>query len=184
MLGNSNWVSSSTQKKQKTSSYLRLIRRWWVQHGARNLSGKKNKTSVVPSWVERAHLSTRRIQRTTHPVVVVHTKRVKRRKSIHTLWIQLKCVSPQMTVIRRETKTEKGPVFICVRRRQPSLSLHCLSLTLDEHTAIKVNHDLFDSLRQWVVCFSARPIHTCTMSFFRLEYGFTEARKSPFWCRI
>lgn len=59
----------------------------------------------------------------------------------------------------------------------------CLS-RFDEHTAIKVNHDLFDSLRQWVTCFSVRPIHTCTMSFFRLEYGFTAARKSHFWCRI
>lgn len=49
-----------------------------VQRGAWNLSGK-NKTSVVLSWVERAHLSTRRIQGTSHPVVAVHTKRAKRR---------------------------------------------------------------------------------------------------------
>lgn len=49
-----------------------------VQRGAWNLSGT-NKTSVVLSCVERAHLSTRHIQRTSHPVVAVHTKRVERR---------------------------------------------------------------------------------------------------------
>lgn len=51
-----------------------------VRGRAWNLSGKR-KTIVVLGWAERANLSTLGIQRTSHPVVAVHTKRVGRRKA-------------------------------------------------------------------------------------------------------
>lgn len=57
-------------------------------------------------WAQRAHLLKSRFQRTSHPVAV-HTKaseRGKKKKSIHALWIYLKCVSPQMTVGTKRRK--------------------------------------------------------------------------------
>lgn len=59
-----SWITSPIGGYQATQRMMR------VQPGACNLSSK-NKTSVVLSWVERAHLSTRCIQRTNHPVIAV-----------------------------------------------------------------------------------------------------------------
>lgn len=44
-----------------------------------SLSGK-NQTSVALSSAERAHLSKRRVQRRSHPIIAVHKERVKGRK--------------------------------------------------------------------------------------------------------
>lgn len=116
----------------KNVCYLRLIKQALKEWRASNVepgisqAKKQNMCRAKLSWK-------------SPPVDTLHSenksssccrsyKASEEKKSIHTLWMQLKCVSPQMTVIGKN-KTEKGRVLIHFRRCQSPLSLHCLSLT-------------------------------------------------------
>lgn len=113
-----------------------------VQRGAWKLPGK-NKTSAALSWVERAHLSTRSIQRQVIQLLRFIQPR-EEKKSIHTPWMLLKCVSLQLTVIWMNNR-EKGCVLIHFRP--------CQSL----FTPLLVPHSLRDThVKQgepWLVWF-------------------------------
>lgn len=98
---------------------------------------EKKEASVVLSWIERAHLSKRCVQRTSHPIIAVHKARFKG-GGIHSFTLNTVevCFSADECHLTGQNR-ESLCVLLWI------LTAPCALM----NAAIKVNHDLTDSFK-------------------------------------
>lgn len=138
---------------EKKAKNLFLFELWWVQHGARNLSGKK--TKQVLCRVELKEPTCRHAAFREQVIQLLPFIQNEWREENPFTHSEYSWSVSLLRWLLFEGKQNRRKAQYSFASDAVSRRFHftvCLS-RFDKHTAIKVNHDLFDSLRQRVTRF-------------------------------